>query len=555
MNLIRKPILGVVSVMAFLIVAWYAAIPQAQETSPPNPQLEDEIHRAAGALVAGRPAQALPAVSGKLRLSIRDIKDDMPTFCRVNVIGADGQFYEPAENALKPWSLSRLGNRTGKGPFRYYGWFFYCNGQCELTVPAGATRIDVWKGFEYQPVEQSVEVVPGSVSELVIKVARVADMARVGWYSGDTHIHLDRRNADDDERAFDLAAAEDLRFAHILCMNDPRAYQPLMDQQIWHQMQGMGAASERKRGIYTLMSGQEYRSSTYGHMCLIGASRLVDADGLKTDPNRWPVFGMVADEARGINGLAFHAHGGYEQEIYADFAQRATDGVELLQFAEYRGIGLEGWYHILNAGFQFPALGASDYPYCRALGDCRTYAYLLPGGGMKEWNQAVSEGKSFFTTGPLLELYVNEERPGNEVTLSEPDKLNIRIRLQSVVCPVTTLQLLVGGRVHQTWDISKEQFGKPFQIEADLRVVKSTWIAARAFGKSPTGRENTEAHTNPIYVLVANQPIRERTSAEWLLRKLDQQIAIQAGRTFPEREKVLEYYRRSRSVLEKLASE
>ncbi len=55
-------------------------------------------------------------------------------------------------------------------------------------------------------------------------------------------------------------------------------------------------------------------------ICLIGGSRLVDADGLKTDPNNWPPFGMVADELHGLGGFAFHAHGGYSKEIYIDFA-------------------------------------------------------------------------------------------------------------------------------------------------------------------------------------------------------------------------------------------
>jgi hypothetical protein len=552
MHQIRKPMLTTVSVLVFVILAWYSNAPRADEATD---RLEDVIHHAAGAVVVGRPAIALPATAGTLRLTIRDEKDGMPTFCRVNVIGADGQYYEPDQNPLKPWSLSRLGNRVGKGPYRYYGWFFYCNGLCEVTVPAGATRIDVWKGFEYQPVEQNIDVPLGATADLEIKIARVVDMANIGWYSGDTHIHLDRKNPIDDERAFDLIAAEDLRFAHILCMNEPATYQPLMDQQIWHQMQGIGAKSERRRGIYSLMSGQEYRSTAFGHMCLLGASRLVDANGLKTDPNRWPVFGVVADEARGIDGVAFHAHGGYELEIYADFAQRATDGVELLQFAEYRGIGLQGWYHILNAGFRFPALGASDYPYCRALGDCRTYAYLNPDSHLQDWNKAIADGKSFFTTGPLLELHVNEEGPGNEVKLTSPDKLNIRIRLQSLVCPVETLQLIVDGKVHQTWDVSKEQAGKRYEVEADLNVTKSTWIAARAFGKSPSQRENSEAHTNPVYVTVRDLPIRQRASVEWLIQKLDHQTGIQAARTFPERDKVLEYFRRSREVLEKLLKE
>ena len=65
------------------------------------------------------------------------------------------------------------------------------------------------------------------------------------------------------------------------------------------------------------------------------------------DPNLGPVFGKIGAETRARGGYAFHAHGGYALEIWADLVQRATNGVELLQFGIYRGIGLEGWYHVL----------------------------------------------------------------------------------------------------------------------------------------------------------------------------------------------------------------
>ena len=73
---------------------------------------------------------------------------------------------------------------------------------------------------------------------------------------------------------------------------------------------------------------------------------------------------------------AIYAHGGYAQAIYSDFVQRNIDAVELLQFGVYRGIELDDWYRILNIGYRFPCVGASDYPACRTLGDCRTYVYL-----------------------------------------------------------------------------------------------------------------------------------------------------------------------------------
>ena len=79
-------------------------------------------------------------------------------------------------------------------------------------------------------------------------------------------------------------------------------------------------------------------------------------DGQKLDPNVGPMFGTIGAETREQGGYAFHAHGGYALEIWADLVQGATNGVELLQFGIYRGIGLEGWYHVLNAGFRFPGV-------------------------------------------------------------------------------------------------------------------------------------------------------------------------------------------------------
>ena len=99
-------------------------------------------------------------------------------------------------------------------------------------------------------------------------------------------------------------------------------------------------------------------------------------DGQELDPNVGPLFGTIGAETQAQGGYAVHAHGGYALEIWADLVQRATNGVELLQFGIYRGIGLEGWYHVLNAGFRFPGVGASDYPACRKLGDCRTYVHI-----------------------------------------------------------------------------------------------------------------------------------------------------------------------------------
>jgi hypothetical protein len=563
----RSLLIGIIAVAAPLIAVILSGAAKVQTNSSPTEKpVEEVIHREEANGNAGRPKIADVTKSGSLRLLIVDADSKSPVFCRVNVIGSDGNFYEPDDHPLKPWSLQRLGNRKDKGPIRYYGWFFYCDGKCTVRVPPGKTRIEVWKGFEYSPVKTEVVVRKGETVRKTMSIKRAVDMAARGWYSGDTHIHLKRRNRTDDARALDLAAAEDIRFAHILAMNDTRTYSPTMGSQIWPQNSGLGSKSARFRatggGRYGMMSGQEYRCGTFGHICLIGHSRLVQADGLKTNPNNWPVFGLVSDEARSLGGYAFHAHGGYEREIYADFAQRATNGVELLQFAVYRGISLEGWYHILNAGFRFPAVGASDYPYCRALGDCRTYALVrdrrpsreLPHPSFADWDRRIADGRSFFTTGPLLTMSVNARLPGDTLKFKAGKHvLDLKIWLQSPVAGVEEIHVIAMGKVVARRRLKSMERRGPVEWTVKVPVEHSTWIAVRAFARNrKTGREDVEAHTNPVYIRIDGRPPFDANSVRWLIRKLDGRIAFHAKRKFRQRERVLGYFRKSRAILTRL---
>ena len=57
--------------------------------------------------------------------------------------------------------------------------------------------------------------------------------------------------------------------ASILAYNEPPGpYDGLMETMASPQLRGLGAASERRRGQIRIASGQEYRSTTYGHLNL-----------------------------------------------------------------------------------------------------------------------------------------------------------------------------------------------------------------------------------------------------------------------------------------------
>lgn len=543
------------ALVALVVFAMAAGAHDGQQSEDEAQSTAEDrfIHTVSGTGRVGTPPQPILGNGERLLVRVIDEVTGEPAFCRVNVRDSQGRYYEPDGNPLAPWSLHRLGNRRGKGPFRYYGWFFYTSGAFEVRVPQGEIFIEVWKGYEYRPQVQRVRIIGEKMNRAEIVISRAVDMTSRGWYSGDTHIHLNRRNAGDESRALDLLESEDIRFGFLLAMNDTKTYVGKMTEQEWPQNRGMGRASIVHRGRSWLSSGQEYRCSTYGHICLLLGDELVFANQ-SLNPNEWPLFDRVAIETRRLNGVSFHAHGGYEKEIYADFVHGNTDGVELLQFAVYRGVALQGWYHILNAGYRFPVVGASDFPYCRAFGDCRTYVRLEDDVSVETWTDAAAEGRSFVTTGPMLLLTVDEASPGDTLEIdAEKTALRVQVEVLCEVAPVQHVEIIVNGSPVKRYTVesgSAHSLPQSLLYDAVIPCEGSMWIAARAYGEQLPGYSDAEAHTNPVYVVRDGQPVAIAESIRWLIGRLDDRITEHTGRSFDRREEVVQFFEGTRKMLE-----
>jgi hypothetical protein len=546
----RAWLMPLVALLSSFIPTLAVAHPPPAPASRVDPAAEARIHTPPGFAGAGKPNVIDDDQAARLQVTIVDRATGEPAFCRVNVVGSDGNYYEPQSSALAPWSLHRAGNRQGKGPFRYYGWFFYSPGTFEVSVPPGPTRVEVWKGFEFRPITKTVDLAAGAKSQLKLELDRVAPLAELGYHSGDTHVHLPRRAEADDARILDLMAAEDIEFGFLLSANNGRGYSGQMDRQAIAPQRNLGSDSIARRGRYAISSGQEYVTREYGHLGMLMHRQMVLA-GLTVDVNHWPLLGMIGQEARKLGGYSINLHGGYANEIYIDFAQHATDGVELLQFADYRGITLEGWYKMLNVGYRFAALGACDYPYCRALGDCRTYVHSPGPLDPAQWVRRAVAGHSFFTTGPLLLVEVGGAKPGDIIRRqgAESKPLAVRVRVRSEVSPINHVELIVNGRGTGRRDLSSGEQDKWFVYEHELPIRGPTWIAARAWSDSPPGEPDSEAHTNPIVVAVDGKLPYNDSDLDWLVGKVDGLIAELDHRKFEEKAAALEFYRKSRSAL------
>ncbi len=146
----------------------------------------------------GKVAVAAGPDTAQLKVTILDQSTGEPTPCRVNVVGPDGNFYQPQDNPLSDYSLNGTwpdtlsGNRPSKAPIRYFGRFFYTTGEFRVDVPAGKVRVEVWKGFECRPLVHQVELEAGEERDVRLSLTVTTPMAQQGWYSGDPHLHFIR---------------------------------------------------------------------------------------------------------------------------------------------------------------------------------------------------------------------------------------------------------------------------------------------------------------------------------------------------------------------------
>src|ERR1700685_3381805 len=154
--------------LAWVLAAMAPLIAVVQGAESSRADDEAYLFTPAGFSRPGQAIQKPPATAGRLKITVRDARTGQPTFCRVNVVGADGNYYYPRPNYLTRFALTgqwtgkppnaALGNRAGKAPVRYVGRFFYSWGQNEVLVPPGPVRVEVWKGLEYRPQVVATQV-------------------------------------------------------------------------------------------------------------------------------------------------------------------------------------------------------------------------------------------------------------------------------------------------------------------------------------------------------------------------------------------------------------
>ncbi|MDQ3622178.1 MAG: CehA/McbA family metallohydrolase, partial [Verrucomicrobiota bacterium] len=345
-----------------------------------------------------------------------------------------------------------------------------------VRLPDGAYTIEFSRGPESIPEQRRV-LVDDSTRELAFQVRRWIDPAKMGWWSGDHHIHAagcaHYSTPTEGVLASDMIRhiiGEDLKVGANL------TWGPCFDYQ---KQFFTGREDAVSRPPYLLRYDVEvsgFGSHRSGHLCLLRLRDQMYPGG--DSMAHWPTLGLnTLRWAKGQGALCGPAHSGWGLKVDGDalpnYGVPPYDGIganEYIVDVTHEVPGPNGipvpavdfislvdtphtwelnmWYHTLNAGFRTRASGETDFPciYGERVGLGRSYVKLAGALTYDDWCEGIRAGRCYVGDGRshLLEFAANglaAGENGSELKLPAPGTVRLSARVAARLDEVPTPDL------------------------------------------------------------------------------------------------------------------
>ena len=470
-----------------------------------------------------------------------------------------------------------------------------------IRLPDGDYTVVSSGGPEYTSLTKRFSVRANDPRELTFALERWIDPPRLGWYSGDHHIHAagcsHYQNPTEGVLPEDMMRqilGEALNIGSVLTWGPCYYYQ----KQFFTGQDNPLSKPDRVMHYDLEVSG--FPSSHAGHLVLLG---LKDQDYPKTHRiEDWPSWDLpILTWAKSQGAVVGFAHSGFGLQVQdrelPSYEMPPFDGiganeyivdvthpnsVDFMSTVNTPSVWeLSIWYHTFNVGFRTRISGETDFPcvYDSRVGLGRTYAQIDRPMSFQGWLNGLRSGRSYVSDGKshLLDFSVNGVevgRNGSELKVSGGQTVRARLRVAAFLSPqpdesVRTrppdqqpywdverarvgatrdvpLELIVNGKVVASKPVTAD--GVLREVTFDVPIERSSWIAARIL---------PSAHTNPVFALVDGKPIRaSRRSAEWCLTAVNQCWTQKAPAIRPsERAAARAAYDHAREVYKRLIAE
>lgn len=440
-----------------------------------------------------------------------------------------------------------------------------------VYLPPGNYDVEYTRGPEYTIQHREV-IIPANKDSIKIsfRLKRWIHMAPLGWYSADHHIHAagcsHYESPEEGVPPLDMfrqIKGEDLNLGSNLTWG-PSWY---------HQKQyftGKDNPLSNKQNLlrYDIeVSG--FPSSHAGHVVLLNLKE--DDYPNTTLIEQWPSWTLpVLQWAKSQGGITAYAHSGWGLEPVTstndlpNYVIPKMDGIGANEYIvtvtnnviDYYSLGdtpvpweLNMWYHTLNCGFRTRIGGETDFPCIsdERVGQGRTYANPEEGLNFSGMMKAVKSGRSYVSDGfsHLIDFKINNAASGegnSEIAATALSTLNIEVKAATMLTETQDergrfiasrstdqfpfwnierarvdssrkvfVELIYNGNAVDKQEITAD--GKWNNIKFTYKIIKSGWFAVRV---------NSSSHTNPIFVMVDDKPVRDKRSAVWCLAALEQ---------------------------------
>ncbi len=488
------------------------------------------------------------SASAKVTFRVKDV-DGRPT---------TGSFLiRDAKDRVYPSQTKRLG-----GDFFFHPQVYRADGE-SVALPPGTYTIEYGRGPEYLTKKQTLTIADNKPRTMNVQLERWIDPSKLGWYSGDHHIHA--AGCAHYERPTEGVYPQDM-MRHVLG-EDLKVGSVLTWGPGWYFQKTFFEGKENK------LSTPEHRirydvevsghpSSHTGHLMLLGLKQQDYPNTQRIED--WPSWGLpILQWAKSQGAVVGYTHSGWGLQLKEpklpsyeippfdgiganEYIVAVTHGaVDVLSTADTPyPWELNIWYHALNMGYRTRISGETDFPciYGEKVGLGRSYVRqkVLD---YEDWVRGLRDGRNYASDGKshLIDFRVNGIEMGSQqdVNLSEAGQVQLTARIAARL-DETPNEEIRQKRPDQKpyWDVERARVGNtrtvPVEVivngqavarreivadgqlrdEAfEVKIDRSAWVALRILPSS---------HTNPVWVNVGKQPIRSRRSIEWALKSVEQ---------------------------------
>jgi len=456
-----------------------------------------------------------------VRVTVRDEKTRRPIAARVHFSGPAGEYYAPYghhtvvnDNWFEDYGADlRLGQVS----------YAYVQGTFETQLPVGELYVEALKGFEYEPLRKRITVGAGQ-RELELTLRRWTDRSKDGWVTADTHVHFLSPHT-----AWLQGQCEGLNLINLLASQWGRLFTNVGD------ITGEVGVEKDNTMVWV---GTENRNHILGHISMLGTRGQPvfpmcaggPTEAYLGDPDE-RTLAEWAEECRRKRGVVIRPH--FPQpnlENPVDIILGRIDGLEISNATApptgpLDAFMLREYYRYLNCGYRVACVGGTDKMSAgMPVGGIRTYAKLDRNRAFDfaNWGAAVRGGRTFSTSGPLLDLTVDGHSVGEEIRM-KGGRGTVEVHaLAESAWPIHRLEVVKNGEIVATAE--RKAGASKLEIRTPIPVEGPGWIAARCAStlkKYHTWPGYLAAHTSPVYIAASGKRLFSPSDATYMLTLID----------------------------------